>query len=117
MVNQLLIGLCLTYLARNKAVTRNRLSKEPQYNNQYAIVTFEVIALKTKSKELGRTIGIYPKQNILLFMKQNLHITDKLLEELTAVWNNEEAPVYVQSFEVTNLQYIRSKSTVKPFSY
>jgi glycerophosphoryl diester phosphodiesterase len=36
-------------------------------------------------------------------MKQNLHITDKLLEELTAVgWNNEEAPVYVQSF-VSNL--------------
>jgi glycerophosphoryl diester phosphodiesterase len=28
-------------------------------------------------------------------------------------WNNEEAPVYVQSFEVSNLQYIRSKSTVK----
>jgi glycerophosphoryl diester phosphodiesterase len=26
---------------------------------------------------------------------------------------NEEAPVYVQSFEVSNLQYIRSKSTVK----
>jgi glycerophosphoryl diester phosphodiesterase len=25
-------------------------------------------------------------------------------------WNNEEAPVYVQSFEVSNL-YIRSKST------
>jgi glycerophosphoryl diester phosphodiesterase len=48
---------------------------------------------------------------------QNLHITDKLLEELAAGWNNQEAPVYVQSFEVTNLQYIRSKSTVKPFSY
>jgi glycerophosphoryl diester phosphodiesterase len=74
---------------------------------------------KTKSKELGRTIGIYPETKHPSFHEaQNLHITDKLLEELTAAgWNNQEAPVYVQSFEVTNLQYIRSKSTVKPFSY
>ncbi|CAM2798268.1 glycerophosphodiester phosphodiesterase [Flavobacterium frigoris] len=88
-----------------------------QYNNQYAIVTFgEVIALaKQKSEELRRTIGIYPETKHPSFHEaQNLHITDKLLEELTAAgWNNQEAPVFVQSFEVTNLQYIRSKSTVK----
>jgi glycerophosphoryl diester phosphodiesterase len=88
-----------------------------QYNNQYAIVTFgEVIALaKQKSKELGRTVGIYPETKHPSFHEtQNLHITAKLLEELTtAGWNNEESPVYVQSFEVSNLQYIRSKSTVK----
>jgi glycerophosphoryl diester phosphodiesterase len=51
---------------------------------------------KLKSKELGRN-RIYPETKHPSFMKQNLHITDKLLEELTAVWNNEEAPVYVQS--------------------
>jgi glycerophosphoryl diester phosphodiesterase len=40
---------------------------------------------------------------------QNLHIIDKLLEELTAVGlNNEVASVYVQSFELSILQYIRS---------
>jgi hypothetical protein len=50
---------------------------------------------KRKSKELGRTIEFILKTNTFLEV-QNLHITDKLLEELT-VWNNEEAPVYVQS--------------------
>jgi glycerophosphoryl diester phosphodiesterase len=88
-----------------------------QYNNQYEIVTFgEVIALaKQKSKELGRIVGIYPETKHPSFHEaQNLHITDKLLEELTtAGWNNQESPVFVQSFEVSNLQYIRSRSTVK----
>jgi glycerophosphoryl diester phosphodiesterase len=66
---------------------------------------------KTKIKRTRTPIEFTLKQSILLFMKtQNLHITDKLLEELTAAgWNNQEAPVYVQSFEVTNL-HIRSKS-------
>jgi glycerophosphoryl diester phosphodiesterase len=88
-----------------------------QYNNLYLIPTFtEVIALaKQKSTQLGRTIGIYPETKHPSFHEAlNLKISDKLLEELTiASWNNATAPVYVQSFEVSNLQYIRSKSTVK----
>jgi glycerophosphoryl diester phosphodiesterase len=88
-----------------------------QFDNLYSIPTFDaVIALaKQKSKELGRTIGIYPETKHPSFHEaQNLHITDKLLEQLTAAgWNNAESPVYIQSFEVSNLQYIRTKSTVK----
>jgi glycerophosphoryl diester phosphodiesterase len=88
-----------------------------QFNNLYEIPTFaEVIALaKEKSAQLGRTIGIYPETKHPSFHEAlNLKISDKLLEELTAAgWNNAAAPVYVQSFEVANLQYIRSKSTVK----
>ena len=88
-----------------------------QFNNQYEIPTFkEVIALaKEKSALLGRTIGIYPETKHPSFHEAlGLKISDKLLEELTAAdWNNEAAPVYVQSFEVSNLQYIRTKSTVK----
>ena len=91
--------------------------RNQQYNNLFSIVTFsEVIALiKQKSRELGRTIGIYPETKHPSFHEaMNLHITDKLLEELSdSGWNNAEAPVYIQSFEVANLQYIRSKSTVK----
>jgi glycerophosphoryl diester phosphodiesterase len=43
----------------------------------------EVIVLaKLKSKELGRIIGIYPETKHPSFHQaQNLHITDKLLEE------------------------------------
>jgi glycerophosphoryl diester phosphodiesterase len=88
-----------------------------QFNNLYEIPTFkEVIALaKEKSALFGRTIGIYPETKHPSFHEAlNLKISDKLLEALTAAgWNNEAAPVYVQSFEVSNLQYIRSKSTVK----
>lgn len=88
-----------------------------QFDNLYSIPTLDaVIALaKQKSKELGRTIGIYPETKHPSFHEaQNLHITDKLLEQLTAAgWNNAESPVYIQSFEVSNLQYIRTKSTVK----
>jgi glycerophosphoryl diester phosphodiesterase len=91
--------------------------RSQQYNNLYAIPTFaEVIALaKQKSAQLGRTIGIYPETKHPSFHEAlNLKITDKLLEVLTAEsWNNASAPVYVQSFEVSNLQYIRSKSSVK----
>jgi glycerophosphoryl diester phosphodiesterase len=91
--------------------------RSQQYNNLYAIPTFvEVIALaKQKSVQLGRTIGIYPETKHPSFHEAlNLKITDKLLEVLTAEgWNNALSPVYVQSFEVSNLQYIRSKSSVK----
>lgn len=101
-----------------KLRAKQAFAERPQeFNNLYAIPTFEeVIALaKQKSKELGRTIGIYPETKHPSFHEAlNLPITDKLLTALdVAGWNNSEAPVFVQSFEVSNLQYIRSKSTVK----
>ena len=91
--------------------------RSQEYNNKYLIPTFaEVIALaKQKSKELGRVVGIYPETKHPSFHEAlHLKITDKLLEMLTAEgWNNAVSPVFIQSFEVSNLQYIRSKSTVK----
>lgn len=93
--------------------------RDQQYNGQFNIPTFqEVIDLaKARSAEKGRTIGIYPETKHPTFHEQkNLHITDKLLELLSAAgWNSKEAPVYVQSFEVSNLRYIRltKQSTLK----
>jgi glycerophosphoryl diester phosphodiesterase len=97
---------------------KQAFAERPQeFNNLYAVPTFgEVIALaKQKSIEVGRTIGIYPETKHPSFHEAlNLKISNKLLEELTSAgWNSATAPVYVQSFEVSNLQYIRSKSTVK----
>jgi glycerophosphoryl diester phosphodiesterase len=57
---------------------------------------------KTKIKRI-RTLNLSETKHLPFHEAQNLHITDKLLEELTVGWNNEEAPVYVQSFEVSNL--------------
>ncbi|MBC7923510.1 MAG: glycerophosphodiester phosphodiesterase [Ferruginibacter sp.] len=88
-----------------------------QYNDLYSIPTFaEVIELaKTQAQIRGRVVGIYPETKHPTFHEDlGLPITDKVLEALTkAGWNNKQAPVFVQSFEVANLQYIRRKSTVK----
>jgi glycerophosphoryl diester phosphodiesterase len=88
-----------------------------QYNGLYSVPTFaEVIQLaKRQTVAKGRIVGIYPETKHPTFHEQlDLPITDKVLEALTkAGWNHYHAPVFVQSFEVSNLQYIRSKSTVK----
>ncbi len=92
--------------------------RSQQFNNQFLIPTLqEVIDLaKTESIAKNRPVGIYPETKHPTFHENlGLPITDKLLYVLQqAGWNNSDAPVFVQSFEVSNLQYIRSKgSTVK----
>ncbi|MBC8153554.1 MAG: glycerophosphodiester phosphodiesterase [Bacteroidetes bacterium] len=91
--------------------------RSQQFNGQYLIPTFqEMIDLaKAESATRGRQVGIYPETKHPTFHEVlGLAITDKLLAVLTAAgWNTQDAPVYVQSFEVSNLRYIRTKSTVK----
>lgn len=92
--------------------------RSQQFNGQFLIPTFqEVIDLaKAQSIEKGRVIGIYPETKHPTFHENlGLRITDKLIDALQqAGWNSKDAPVFVQSFEVSNLQYIRAKgSTVK----
>lgn len=86
-------------------------------NGKFMIPTFEeVIDLaKAKAATKGRTIGIYPEIKHPTFHNSlKLPIDDKLLDMLSKKgWNSSTAPVYVQSFEVANLKYIRSKSSVK----
>lgn len=96
---------------------QNFSSRPKNYNYLFSVPTFEEVInlVKMKSEELGIKIGIYPETKRPTFHEQsNLPITDTLLDALSvAGWNNYEAPVYVQSFEVSNLQYIRELSTVK----
>jgi glycerophosphoryl diester phosphodiesterase len=87
-----------------------------QYNGLYQIPTFEeVIKLVKEQAAKGRVVGIYPETKHPTFHEQlNLPITDKVLEALTkAGWNHADAPVFIQSFEVSNLQYTRKKSSAK----
>jgi glycerophosphoryl diester phosphodiesterase len=82
-------------------------------------VTFEVIDClgKTKIKRIRTHVEFTLKQHPSFHEAQNLHITDKLLEELTAAgWNNQEAPVYVQSFEVTNTSGLNHRKTIQLLS-
>lgn len=92
--------------------------RSQQFNGQFTIPTFQEVIDLAKAQTLvkNRLIGIYPETKHPTFHENlGLHITDKLLDVLQqAGWNNSNAPVFVQSFEVSNLQYVRSKgSTVK----
>ncbi len=88
------------------------------YDGQFEIPTLsEVIGLaKKKSKETGRAIGIYPEikhstYHADLFGKNRFE--NKLLKALhTAYGNSECAPVFIQSFEVSNLRYLNKKTHI-----
>ena len=101
--------------------------RDQQYNGLFQIPTLdEVIALaKSKSKQTGRAIGIYPEikhstyhanvkdtDNHLLY---GLHVFEnKLLKKLHESYGNSAcAPVFIQSFEVSNLQYLSHKTNIQ----
>ncbi len=91
-------------------------AERPQeFNGRFRVATFaEVIELaKRKSKETGRTIGIYPEtKNPSYFAALGLPLEDRMLAMLTeAGWTGPESPVLLQSFEPGSLKYMRSKSS------
>lgn len=87
------------------------------YNGQFEIPTLqEVIDLaKAQSVKTGRTIGIYPEtKHPTYFQSIGLPLEAPLLAVLEKNgWNHKDAPVFVQSFEVANLQALRKLSTVR----
>ena len=92
------------------------MRERPQeFNGKFKIPTFdEVIAVaKQKSRETGRTIGIYPEtKNPTYFRLLGLPLEDKVLAQLErAGWSERDAPVILQSFEPGSLKYMRSKGS------
>ncbi len=80
------------------------------YDGLFTIPTLqEIIDLaKTKSAELNRVIGIYPEtKHPTYFQSIGLALEDTLLATLTA---HSDIPVFIQSFEVSNLQYLSTKT-------
>ena len=76
----------------------------------------EVIALaKKRSKDLGRVIGIYPEtKHPSYFASIGLPMERHLVAELKkAGWDSAEAPVFIQSFEVNNLKFLRTITKVR----
>ncbi|QPK63262.1 glycerophosphodiester phosphodiesterase [Methylomonas sp. LL1] len=106
---------------------QSRADRDQQYNGLFRIPTLEeVIALaKSKSHETGHSIGIYPEikhstyhatlkdaESRLSFGKH--FFEDKLLKVLHRAYNNSAcAPVFIQSFEVGNLQYLSRKTLIQ----
>jgi len=91
--------------------------RDQSHNGKYQIPTLqEVIDLaKAVSAARGRTIGIYPETKHPTFhFAIGLPLEDRLLEALKAAgWTDKSSPVVVQSFEVANLKYLRSRTQVR----
>ena len=94
-------------------------ARPQQFNGLYKVPTLdEVIALaRSESTRLGRTIGIYPEIKHSTFTAGIFganRIEDTLVTALHAAYGNSvDAPVFIQSFEVSNLQYLRTKTNIK----
>lgn len=90
---------------------------DQRFNGQFEIPTFEEVIefVKRKSREKGRTIGIYPEtKHPTYHQKLGLALEDRLVDALKrAGWNRRSAPVFIQSFETANLKYLRSRTPVK----
>ncbi|PUE50388.1 glycerophosphodiester phosphodiesterase [Limnohabitans sp. 2KL-1] len=91
------------------------------YDGLFSIPTLdEVIALtKTEGAKVGRTVGIYPEIKHSTFHATDVGFgknvfEDKLVSTLHAAYGNvATAPVFIQSFEVANLQYLNTKTSIK----
>ncbi|BBD57646.1 glycerophosphoryl diester phosphodiesterase [Nostoc sp. HK-01] len=80
------------------------------YDDLWEIPTLqEIIYLaKNYSKKLGRNIGIYPEtKHPTYFRSINLSLEEPLLNTLRANgYHEKNAPIFIQSFEVSNLRYL-----------
>lgn len=102
-------------------------NRDQQYNGQFQIpALYEIIALaKQSSVDYKRTIGIYPEikhstyhselkdqNNKALFGRY--FFEKSLLKTLHRAYGNQaSAPVFIQSFEVSNLRYLNQHTDIK----
>jgi glycerophosphoryl diester phosphodiesterase len=105
---------------------QSRAGRDTQYDGLFKIPTLqEVIDLaQCKSRKVGRSIGIYPEIKHSTYHAQlkgndgkplfkNHYFEDKLLHKLHKTYGNSAcAPVFIQSFEVGNLQYLSKKTHI-----
>ena len=76
----------------------------------------EVLALaQSESKRVGRTIGVYPETKHPTYHAQlGLPLEDRLLAALAQQGlTKKDSPVIIQSFETSNLRYLRTKTAVR----
>jgi glycerophosphoryl diester phosphodiesterase len=98
--------------------TRERLaSRSHAHDGEDAIPTFdEVLALAARlGRERGRPVGVYPEtKHPTHFRGIGLPLEEPLVETLRrAGLDRADAPVFIQSFERTNLQALRGMTRVR----
>lgn len=98
--------------------------RDPRYDWQETVVTLEELVEITKemSEKQGRTIGIYPElkyphamNKILTARNISKKYEDFALDELIRLrcCMSKDSPCYIQSFEISSLEYVRQKVDTK----
>ena len=102
---------------RNLRAVQPRADRSKEFDGRFLVPTLdEIIALaQSESKVRGRTIGIYPEtKHPSWHCALGLSLEEPLLSALeSAGWNHRDAPVFIQSFEAGNLQWLRGRTRVK----
>lgn len=103
----------LAEIKRLRAVQSNP-ARSKEYDGQFEIPTFEeILELRAReSKKRGREIGVYPETKHPSFhLDLGLSLEGRLLEALRGhKLDRAGAPVFIQSFESANLQYLRART-------
>ncbi len=93
-----------------------RADRSTEYDGKFQIPTFdEVLALRERlSQKYGRTIGVYPETKHPAWHQSiNLPLEQKLVDALVKHnMNKKNSPIFVQSFELTNLRALRKMTSV-----
>lgn len=91
--------------------------RDQSYNGKFQIPTFEEVLdlAKAEGTKAGRTVGVYPETKHPTFHASlGLPLEDRLLAVLAKYgYTTKASPVIVQSFEVSNLKYLRTKTQVR----
>ena len=91
--------------------------RDQSFNGKFQIPTFdEVLDLaKAEGSKAGRTEGVYPEtKHPTYHANLGLPLEDRLLATLAKYgYTSKGSPVIVQSFEVSNLKYLRTKTAVR----
>jgi glycerophosphoryl diester phosphodiesterase len=103
----------LAEIKQLRAVQSNP-ARSKEYDGRFEIPTFEEILdlAERESAARGRTIGVYPETKHPSFhLELKLPLEDRLLEALRRrKLDRPDGPVFIQSFESANLQYLRTKT-------
>ena len=91
--------------------------RDQSFNGKFQIPTLrEVLDLaKSEGARINRTVGVYPEtKHPTYHAGLNLALEDRLLAVLASYgYTTKASPVIVQSFEVANLKYLRTKTQVR----
>ena len=91
--------------------------RDQSFNGKFQIPTFdEVLDLaKAEGSKAVRTVGVYPEtKHPTYHANLGLPLEDRLLATLAKYgYTSKGSPVIVQSFEVSNLKYLRTKTAVR----